>query len=172
MPSHHLIDATGLVALSLNVTALLRPGDRTLLRIGSLASALWAINSLLMGAPAAAALGALSVARQATALALQDRPGRLKTAALVLFVIAAVAVSALTWRSAYSLFPAAGSLVGTFAMFRLRGTRLRSAMMLASAFWLVHAVANAAWWQVAANGLSGAVGAIGAWRRIVDRAAA
>ena len=40
MLSHHLVDATGLVALSLNVGALLRPGDRTLLKVGSWASAL------------------------------------------------------------------------------------------------------------------------------------
>jgi hypothetical protein len=164
MLSHHLIDATGLVALSLNVGALLRPGDRTLLKIGGWASALWAINSLLIGAPTAAALSALSVARQASALALQDRPGRLKGAAFIVFVIATLLVSALTWRGAYSLFPAAGSLVGTFAMFWLRGSRLRSAMVLVSGLWLVNAVAYAAWWQMAANGLSGAAAALGAWR--------
>jgi hypothetical protein len=86
MLSHYLIDATGLVALSLDVGALLRPGDRTLLKIGSWASALWAINSLLIGAPTAAALSALSVWRQASAVALQNRPGRLKCAAFNLFV--------------------------------------------------------------------------------------
>ena len=164
MLSHHLIDATGLVALSLNVGALLRPGDRTLLKIGSWASALWAINSLLIGAPTAAALSALSVGRQASALALQDRPGRLKCAVFLLFVGATLVVSALTWHGAYSLFPAAGSLVGTFAMFWLCGTRLRSAMVLVSALWLVNAVAYAAWWQIAANGLSGGAAAFSAWR--------
>src|SRR4051794_24065120 len=104
MLSHHLIDATGLVALSLNVGALLRPGDRTLLKVGGWASALWAINSLLIGAPTAAALSALSVARQASALALQDRPRRLKTAAFIAFLAGTLLVSALTWRGAYSLF--------------------------------------------------------------------
>jgi len=164
MLSHHLIDATGLVALSLNVGALLRPGDRTLLKIGSGASALWAINSLLIGAPTAAALSALSVARQASALALQDRPGRLKAGAFVAFVVATLLVSALTWHGAYSLFPAAGSLVGTFAMFWLRGGKLRAAMVLVSGLWLVNAVAYVAWWQIAANGLSGAAAAVSAWR--------
>ena len=164
MLSHHLVDATGLVALSLNVGALLRPGDRTLLKIGGWASALWAINSLLIGAPTAAALSALSVARQASALALQDRPGRLKGAAFVVFVGATVLVSALTWHGAYSIFPAAGSLVGTVAIFWLRGSRLRSAMVLVSALWLVNAVVYVAWWQIAANGLSGAAAAVGAWR--------
>jgi len=164
MLSHHLINATGLVALSLNVGALLRPGDRTLLKIGSWASALWAVNSLLIGAPTAAALSALSVGRQASALALQDRPGWLKVAAFLLFMGATLVVSALTWHGAYSLFPAAGSLVGTFAMFWLRGTRLRAAMVLVSALWLVSAVAYVAWWQIVANGLSGGAAAFSAWR--------
>ena len=93
MLSHHLIDATGLVALSLNVGALLRPGDRTLLKIGSWASALWAVNSLLIGAPTAAALSALSVGRQASALALQERPGRLKCAAFLGFMGATLVVA-------------------------------------------------------------------------------
>ena len=164
MLSHHLIDATGLVALSLNAGALLRPGDRTLLKIGSWASALWAINSLLIGAPTAAALSALSVGRQATALALQDRRGRLKCGAFLVFVGATLVVSALTWHGAYSLFPAAGSLVGTYAMFWLRGTRLRSAMVLANALWLVNAIAYVAWWQIAANGIWGGAAAFSAWR--------
>ena len=164
MLSHHLIDATGLVALSLNVGALLRPGDRPLLKIGSWASALWAVNSLLIGAPTAAALSALSVGRQASALALQDRAGRLKCAAFLGFMGATLVVSALTWHGAYSVFPAAGSLVGTFAMFWLRGTRLRSAMVLVSALWLVNAVAYVAWWQIVANGLSGGAAAFSAWR--------
>jgi len=164
MLSHHLIDATGLAALSLNIAALLRPGDRSLLKIGSWASALWALNSLLIGSPTAAALSALGAGRQASALALQDRPGRLKAAAFVFFVGATLAVSALTWHGAYSLFPAAGSLIGTVAMFWLRGTRLRSAIVLVSALWLVNAIAYAAWWQIAANGLSGGAAAFGAWR--------
>jgi hypothetical protein len=95
---------------------------------------------------------------------LQDRPGRLKCAAFLLFIGATLVVSALTWHGAYSLYPAAGSLVGTFAMFWLRGTRLRSAMVLVSALWLVNAVAYAAWWQIAANGFSGGAAAFSAWR--------
>ena len=89
---------------------------------------------------------------------------RVELATIALFVIATLLVSALTWRGAYSLFPAAGSLVGTFAMFWFRGSRLRSAMVLVSGLWLVNAVAYTAWWQIAANGLSGAAAALGAWR--------
>jgi hypothetical protein len=160
----HLIHATGVVGLSLNAGALARPNDRTLLKMGGWASALWAINSLLIGAPTAAALGALSVGRQASALALHDRPGRLKAAAFVLFAVATVLLAVFTWSGAHSLFPAAGSLIGTYAVFHLRGSKLRWAMVLVSALWLVNAIALVAWWQIAANGLSGTVAAFGAWR--------
>lgn len=164
MLSRHFIDATGLIALSLNLGALVRPSDRTLLKIGALASVLWAVNNLLIGAPTAAALSALGAGRQASAAALQDRPGCLKAVAFAIFIAATLLVSALTWSGAHSLFPAAGSLIGTYAMFYLRGARLRWAMVLVSGLWLVNAIIYVAWWQIAANGLSGSVSAIGAWR--------
>ena len=164
MLSQHLIDATGLAALSLNVGALARTSDRTLFKIGAWASALWAINSLLVGAPTAAALCALGVGRQAAAMALQDRTGRLKAAAFAFFLAATLVVAGLTWTGAHSLFPAAGSLIGTYAMFYLRGTRLRWALVLVSGLWLVNAVVYVAWWQIAANGLSGSAAAVAAWR--------
>jgi hypothetical protein len=164
MLSHHLIDATGLVALSLNVGALIRPGDRTLLRIGSRASALWAINSLLIGAPTAAALSALSVGRQASALALQNRPGRLKCAASTLFVGATLWSRRSRGGVRTASFRRLAHWSGRSPCFSCAAADCGSAMVLVSALWLINAVAYAAWWQIAANGLSGGATALGAWR--------
>ena len=164
MLTRHLIDATGLVALALTLVAMAGASDRALLRIGAWASGLWAVNSLLVGAPTAAALSALGMGRQASAAALQDRPGRLKVAAFAAFVVTTLAISGLTWTCPHSLFPATGSLIATYAMFYMRGARLRWAMVLVSSLWLANAVVYAAWWQIAANGLSGGAAAIGALR--------
>jgi hypothetical protein len=161
---HHLIDATGIVALSLNLSALLRPSDRGLLKTTGWASALWALNSLLIGASTAAALSALGVGRQASAAALQERPGRLKAAAFAALLLATLAVGGLTWSGIESLFPLAGSLVATYAMFQLRGSALRWAMVLVNALWMVNAIVHGAGWQIAANLLCGSAAAVGAWR--------
>lgn len=161
---HHLVDATGLLALSLNVSALLRPADRSFLKTSGWASAVWALNNLLIGAPTAAALSALGVGRQASAAALHDRPGRLKEAAFIALMALTLLTASLTWSGVENLFPVAGSLAATYAMFRLRGASLRWAMVLVNALWLVHALSHDAWWQVAANVLCGLAAALGAWR--------
>jgi len=164
MLSQHIIDATGILALSLNVSALVRPSDRTLLKTSGWASAIWALNNLLMGAVTAAALSVLSVGRQVSATVLHDRPGLLKTAVFAGLVAATLLIAALTWNGAYTIFPAAGSLVGTYAMLYMRGASLRLAMVLVNALWMFNAVAFDSWWQMAANTLSGTAAAIGAWR--------
>lgn len=164
MLSQHLIDATGLFALLLSVIALLRPSELALMRLSGWSSALWTANNLLMGATMAAALSALSVGRQAGAAALRDRAGPARTVAIGGLVLATLTIAALTWSGPKSVFPLAGSLTATYAMFHLRGARLRMAMVLVNAFWMVNAVAYDAWWQIAANAISGTAAAVGAWR--------
>ena len=164
MLSQHIIDATGILALSLNVSALVRPSDRTLLKTTGWASAIWALNNLLLGALTAAALSALSVGRQLGAVALHDRPGRVKAIAFASLVMATLLIAGLTWNGSHTVFPVAGSLVGTYAVLYMRGAALRLAMVLVNALWMVNAVAYDSGWQMAANVLSGTAAAIGAWR--------
>jgi hypothetical protein len=164
MLTQHLVDATGVIALSLNVGALVRPSDRTLLKTTGWASALWAMNNLLIGAHTAAALSALSVGRQASAAALHERPGRLKALAFAVIVAVTLLIAGFTWQGTHNLFAAAGSLIGTYAMFYLRGAALRWAMVLVNALWLTNALAYDAWWQIAANAICGVAAAVGAWR--------
>jgi hypothetical protein len=164
MMSQHLIDATGIVALSLNVTGLLRPNDRSYLKTSGWASALWAFNNLLIGAHTAAALSALGVGRQASAAALLDRPGRVKALAFAAIVAATLAIAGLTWNGMHSVFPLAGSLTATIAVFLLRGTAMRAAMVLVNLLWLTNAVTYGTWWQIVANGVCGGAAAVAAWR--------
>jgi hypothetical protein len=164
MLSQHLIDATGFVALLLSVAALVRPSERALVKLSGWSSALWTANNLLIGAHMAAALSALSVGRQAGAAALRDRAGLARTMTVAGLLLATLAIASLTWSGAWSIFPLAGSLTATYAMFHLRGTRLRWTMVLVNALWMVNAIAYDALWQIAANALSGTAAAIGAWR--------
>jgi hypothetical protein len=164
MLAQHFIDVTGVIALSLNIRALVGASDRTMLKTTGWASAIWAMNSLLIGAHTAAALSALSVGRQVGASMLLNHPSRTKRIALAVLVAATLGIATLTWDGVGTLFPVAGSLIASYAMLYLRGPELRWAMVLVSAFWMVNAVAFDAWWQIAANGLAGTAAAVGAWR--------
>jgi hypothetical protein len=164
MLAQHFIDFTGVIALSLNIRALIGTSDRTMLKTTGWASALWAMNSLLIGAHTAAALSALSVGRQVGASMLLNHPTRTKTIAFAVLVAATLGIATLTWNGAGTLFPVAGSLVASYAMLYMRGAALRWAMIAVSALWMVNAVAFDAWWQIAANGLAGTAAAAGAWR--------
>ncbi|RZL86028.1 MAG: hypothetical protein EOP82_31385 [Variovorax sp.] len=164
MDATHLIHATGLVALSLNVRGLVGASDRSLRTSNGIASAIWALNNLLLGAYTAAALSAVSVGRQASAEAVQHRSSRTRLIAFIAMVSITLAVSALTWNGRTTMCTGAGSLVGTWAMFYLRGTSLRLAMVLVAALWMYNAWAYNSWWQMIANSAAGAAALLGAWR--------
>jgi hypothetical protein len=164
MLTQHLIDATGSLALLLSVIALLRPSEQALVKLSGWSSALWTLNNLLIGATMAAALSALSVGRQAGAWALRDRAGAARRMTVTGLVVATLGIAVVTWSGLESIFPLAGSLTATYAMFHVRGARLRLALALVNAFWMVNGLLNDAWWQVAASALSGTAAAMGAWR--------
>ncbi|KWT98161.1 MULTISPECIES: YgjV family protein [unclassified Variovorax] len=169
MNATYLINATGLVALALTVFSLVGTNDRILRKSTGIASAIWAVNNLLLGAHTAAALSAVSVGRQASAEAVQTRSSRTRLLACLSFVAITVVASALTWKGWTSLATAAGSLLGTWAMFYLRGVGLRLVMVLVAALWMYNAWAYNSWWQMVGTSASGAAALYGAWRtRAVD----
>lgn len=164
MLHEHIIDATGFIALSLNVRAAMGSSDRTLRKTSGWASAVWAVNNLLIGAQAAAALSVLSVARQAGAGALDDHQRRTKAMVFAALVTATLLIGALTWNGIATAFPLAGSLTATYAMLYMRNVSLRLAMVAVNALWMVNALVVDSGWQLAAAAVAGAAAAIGAWR--------
>jgi hypothetical protein len=164
MLTEHFIDATGVIALSLTTSALIGSSDRTMFRASGWASAIWALNSLLIGAYTAAALSVLGVGRQVSASKLMDRPTRTKTVAFGILAMATLLIAAATWTGAATLFPVIGSLIASYAMLYLRGAALRWSMVAVSALWMVNAITFDSLWQIAANGLAGGAAAVGAWR--------
>jgi hypothetical protein len=159
-----LINATGLFALTLNVSGVVRPNDRTLMRTTGWASALWAVNNVLIGAHTAAALSVLSVGRQSAAAALHGKAPRLRSIAFATIALLTFFIGWLSWSGVPTLFPVAGSLIGSYAMLFMKGARLRIALVVINAFWLYNALSFGAWWQVGANVVAGTAAAVGAWR--------
>jgi hypothetical protein len=172
MTAAHLIHFTGVVALALNVSGLIGSSDKSLRKSTGLASAIWALNNFLLGAYTAAALSAVSVGRQACAEAVQARTSRIRLLAFLSVAAVTLVVSALTWNGKTTLCTGAGSLVGTFAMFYLRGTALRLAMVLVASLWMYNAWAYNSVWQMVANFASGGAALLGAWRARVALGAA
>ena len=159
-----LIHATGLFALTLNVSGVVRPNDRTLMRTTGWASALWAVNNVLIGAHTAAALSVLSVGRQSAAAALHGKAPYLRSIAFATIALLTLLIGWVSWNGVLTLFPVAGSLIGSYAMLFMRGACLRIALVAINGFWLYNALSYEAWWQVSANVVAGTAAAVGAWR--------
>lgn len=160
----NLVDMTGLAALSLNVAGLVRTSDRSLRHSTGWASALWAANNLLMGAHSAAALSVLSVGRQVSASSAQGGTHRSKLHLCLSFLTVTVVIGFFTWNGMATLFSVAGSMLATYAMFFMRGVRLRLAMIGVATLWMYNAWAYDSWWQMFGNTLNAAAAAFGAWR--------
>jgi hypothetical protein len=159
-----LIHATGLVALALNVVALVCTCERTLRVRSGVAGVLWAVNNFLLGAHAAAALSVVSAGRTATSAATLHRAGHARRAAFLAFVALTLAIGIATWNGLPALVMTSASLLSTYALFHMTGRPLRWIMLVVSAMWMLNAWTYGSWEQMAANLLSGAAALIGACR--------
>jgi hypothetical protein len=151
MPTELLIHATGVCALALNVTALVRSCERALRLQSGLSGALWALNNLLLGAHTAAALSLISAGRTATSAATLRATNPVRHAACAAFVALTLAITAFSWHGWPSALLLVASLLSTFAMFYLRATLLRLTMLPVSALWMVNAWVFDSWEQLLAN---------------------
>lgn len=95
-------------------------------------TSLLAVHFWLLAQPGSAGLMALAACRYLTAI-LTTRPGWMWG-----FLFAAGLCSLLTWHSALSALPLAGSLLMTFAAFRRQAGSLRLITLCGSACWLVN----------------------------------
>src|SRR5262252_3889281 len=164
MPTELLIHATGICALALNVSALLRRCERALRIHSGLSGAIWALNNLLLGAHTAAALSLVSAGRTATSAATLSAALRVRHAACAGFVALTLAITVFTWHGWPSALLLLASLLSTCAMFYLRGSTLRWTMLLVSALWMVNAWTYDSWEQMAANLVTAATAVYGALR--------
>jgi hypothetical protein len=164
MAADLLIHSTGLCALALNVFALVRTCERSLRVQSGIAGVVWALNNLLLGAHAAAALSLVSAGRTATSAAILHSGASLRRAIFVGFAILTLGISAATWRGWSSVFLAIASVLSTYAMFYMRGRRLRWSMLVVSALWMHNAWSNESWEQLVANVVTAAAALYGAWR--------
>ena len=158
------IHATGLCALALNVVALVRTCEKALRIQSGLAGAIWALNNLLLGAHTAAALSLVSAGRTATSAATLRAGDGTRRAVFGAFIALTLAIGIATWHGWPSALLLAASLLSTFAMFYMRGRRLRLVMLLVSALWMYNAWHYDSWEQMLANVATAAAALYGAWR--------
>lgn len=158
-----LIHATGVCALALNIAALVHPCERSLRLQSGLSGLLWALNNLLLGAHAAAALSVLSASRTATSAYSLRGSDAFRLKAFGAFSLAALGIGAVTWNGWPSALLVAASLLSTYALFYLRGRELRLSMLGVSALWMHNAWSCGSWEQIVANAATAAAALYGAW---------
>jgi hypothetical protein len=156
--------ATGLVALALNVWSLICRCDVAMRRHSILAGCLWTLNNALLGAAGGAALSAVSASRTASSAVTLERSRVARRNTFIFFALLTLVAAGLTWHGWVSAVTLAASLMSTYAMFYMRGAPLRLAMLLVSGMWMVHAWQVDSPEQMAANVLTAAAAAYGAWQ--------
>lgn len=160
-----LIHATGVCALALNVSALVRRCEKALRIQSGLSGTIWALNNLLLGAHTAAALSLVSAGRTATSAMTLSAAVAVRHAACASFIALTLAITLLTWHGWPSALLLIASITSTVAMFYLRATPLRMTMLLVSALWMVNAWLYDSWEQMLANLLTALAALYGAQRR-------
>jgi hypothetical protein len=158
-----LVHATGLAALAINVLSMLCRCDLALRRHSVFAGCLWAVNNVLLGAHSAAALTVVSISRTATSAATLRRSRVARRNVFLTFVAITLAVAAATWGGWASAVTLLASVMSTYAMFYMRGARLRLSMLVASLLWMVNAWQYDSWEQMAANVLTAGAALYSAW---------
>jgi hypothetical protein len=164
MANDILIHITGLCALLLNVFALALSCERSLRVHSGIAGIVWALNNLLLGANTAAALSLVSAGRTATSAVTLKVSHQGRLIAFAAFAALTLLVSVLTWHGLPSVLLALASLLSTYAMFYMRGKRLRWMMLVVSGLWMHNAWSNDSWEQMAANLATAAAALYGAWQ--------
>jgi hypothetical protein len=159
-----LTHATGLAALGLNLSGLVRRCDVKLRKSQGLSSLLWALNNFLLGASCAAALSVVSAGRTAAVELSDQRGARTRRLACLGFVALSIAIGAATWRGWPTLLTMTASAVTSYAIFYVSGARLRLVMLASGVLWSYHAWSLHSLEQIAANTLAIAAAAVGAWR--------
>lgn len=155
---------TGIAALVVNVFSLLCRCEVALRRRSVFAGCLWALNNVLLGAPAAAALSVVSAGRTASSARTLDSSRVARRNTCIAFLGITLCAGLLTWSGWISGVTLIASMLSTYAMFYLRGAMLRISMLLVSALWMINALQYGSWEQMAANVISALAAAYGAWR--------
>jgi hypothetical protein len=122
----------GLVSLGLGLSTFYQKDDRKLKVIMLLLNVNHLVHFLLLGSLLSAAGAALSALR--TYCAIYTRS--IWVAAV--FIVLGVAIGAALAENWYQLLPIAGTIIGTYSIFLLKGVALRIGFLLGSTCWLMN----------------------------------
>ncbi|MCK5934297.1 MAG: YgjV family protein [Fulvimarina manganoxydans] len=138
----------GLVALGLCVVAFSSKSDDRLLAILVLGNVAFAIQFAFFGAWVASTISGLIILRIFLARRMPRHRG-----AMIAMLLATLFVAALVWQGPSDFIPLAAGLLGTFAMFMLRGIPMRLCLAVAAFLWMVTNAVSGSWGALAAEGL-------------------
>src|SRR5262245_48819517 len=115
MQSLFVAQLIGLVATAFSVGSVVMKCDRRLRLVAATGQSIWALHFLMLGAPTAAAISALTCSRQFSSLATARLPIAGQRALTALFYAAFTAATALTWQGPVSLLPWACAMLANYA---------------------------------------------------------
>ena len=127
-----LAEVAGLVALALCITAFASKKDDRLLIILILGNVAFAAQFFMSGGLVAGAVSSLVVMR---ILLVRRLKGNVPVMAG--FLLATILVAAWTWQGPWDLAPTFAGVIGTYAMFMLRGIPMRVMLAAAAVSWMV-----------------------------------
>jgi hypothetical protein len=104
------------------------------------------------------------VSRTVTSAATLDKSRIARRNTCAFFTALTLAAAVITWNGWLSVVTLTASIISTWAMFYLRGATLRLVMLLVSGMWMVNAWQYESWEQMAANVVTAAAAAYGAWQ--------
>lgn len=131
MSQTFLAELAGLTALALCIAAFASKKDDRLLIILILGNAAFAVQFFLSGGLVAGAVSSLVVLRIFLARRFARHAG-----VMAAFALTTCLVAAATWQGTADLAPVLAGLVGTYAMFMLRGIPMRAMLAVAALFWM------------------------------------
>lgn len=137
--------AVGLLALVLCVAAFASKDDDRLMAILILGNVAFAVQFALFGAWTASGVTTVIILRLVLA---RRMPKSCPAMAAILAITCAVA--AVTWSGPLDAIPLVAGIIGTYAMFMLRGVSMRATMVIVSLCWIT------------TNMLIGSIGALAA----------
>lgn len=130
--AHPLAQSIGFCAFVIGLVAVAHKSDSRLRVILTVQSVVLGLHFYMLGAGTAALAAVITGAR--TAMSIFDWAKPLVPVFIAVYVIFAV----LTYQGLVSLLPVTSGIIGTWAMFHLKGLRLRTVFLFTTTGWLAH----------------------------------
>ncbi len=136
MSHHTLAQLLGLIAVVIALGTYQFNNRKTMLRLNMTAALFYAASFFLLGAFTGAAMNALGSIRCFSFSVI--KPTRKNVWVLLIFVVAAAALTLLSWEGSRSLFAMGGSILGALAFWQKSPRVIRNLAILVPPLWFIY----------------------------------